>query len=851
MDLIALCRETYRILAGQVPDPRIPVANQLDSIPLGVLSLTRLTRAADMVRNQGLKCFFTTVLGSFHDRTMDLVRITDDLIDMDALAAFIWRSAPDYQCTNVTWTSRPGRRYDWLVSTNDGSGTRARPLNDRGISGADIMRHLLNDSRIPSRRRYKAFQWMKKTLGLVMPSPRVTWFSSQANDRFGYLISCASSWRITGAGTHRVYSKLLKKYFNVVTGITGLKIRRVVNMADPNMGPEVVDLLTRPAVENGERREVRLFGQATHENTRPQRIVRNTIASTIFQNGWSAVSPVPQAYTSWVPIEFARRCEVTNTYVYHNPSKGVHATPVVVFIGGRFVLTYKELWGGACVTEEPHATNPWHLVRNPYASGEGIHYHNPYMSRMASRPSGVPFGGRGIGSAMHPSARIATLLVSTGNETSPRGPQLVTFHVGSNIPTMESLLSHPTYYATVTPASVDPYGWMSDRGLRMAPEAMTATAQHSVIIGAMRDADPTPPLDARSISGPTPPEPDDDDDDDDDDSDSDSDSDSDDDSGSDSSRFPWLDRAGRPNRRAPATPPEFITVGRYHHHGGGTSLFRQPLGSANYTIGFELECGVHRSPHPQGGDSLVEATGEGHRIATPPGWGNDPNYGRGLFNRVEQDRSCGIDPRTGGRRPGVELVSNILPLGMAVIGQVRDLVEENKDWINNNITSRNCGGHMTVGTTVLSGQNLWNRIRSYSGLVYALFKRRLLVNYTFNNKRLNYDDRDIRYAAIRARGERGNRVEFRLVSRFKSTKDLMWKYEVFARIADALREDITFNDFLTEVRPTLLARYKTPEKVDIVIRFAKHFQLYLNTGVVHVSIHRYIDGPAVGWSVNH
>lgn len=245
-------------------------------------------------------------------------------------------------------------------------------------------------------------------------------------------------------------------------------------------------------------------------------------------------------------------------------------------------------------------------------------------------------------------------------------------------------------------------------------------------------------------------------------------------------------------------------------HGGATPY-------SDYTVGFEVE--KNRVVNLDGS----EAYDRGHYVDRTP-----------LFSRWERDGSCGVEGITHAYSLGKYQLfrSHVMASRHLLEGNVSDL--RSSEGREEDARRRfNCGGHITLNGPRVSMDN----VRHYAGLIYALYKKRLRNNFCEQNKNMQGSGRDMHYCAIRERG-RGS-IEFRLVRRVESHTNLLWRFRFFRKLAKAIHTNMSFEAYLRENRPLLNEVYNR-NKVRDVLADARHFNEYLNTGVIHSRISEYI-----------
>jgi hypothetical protein len=218
-----------------------------------------------------------------------------------------------------------------------------------------------------------------------------------------------------------------------------------------------------------------------------------------------------------------------------------------------------------------------------------------------------------------------------------------------------------------------------------------------------------------------------------------------------------------------------------------------------YAIGFEVE-----KKEINGCDSAGEYCGS-----------------RPLFCGVETDASC-----------GVEAISHIYSLDDDGWETFRNHVRQSSDWLHED-TDETCGGHVNISGPKVSLE----RIRRYAGLVYALYRFRLTNSYSCQDKGLKGGGGE-RYCPIRMK--RGTLAEFRLVSRVKNAEQIQWRFQFFRVLVECLHEERSFRYFMEKSRPLIREAYPDKEKRAEIRTFARHFNRYLQEGIIHSSIARFI-----------
>jgi hypothetical protein len=205
-----------------------------------------------------------------------------------------------------------------------------------------------------------------------------------------------------------------------------------------------------------------------------------------------------------------------------------------------------------------------------------------------------------------------------------------------------------------------------------------------------------------------------------------------------------------------------------------------------------------------------------------------------LFAGYERDGSC-----------GVEAVTNILPLlpsGLwrnkvySMMHDARNIIEDMRSPSNTK-----CGGHITLSCEGITGIELISLVRKFSGIVYAVYRHRLLNGYCRYNIRMAsnsvdwkglYVLNDRKYHVCKVKDDS---IEFRLPSRVQSVKQMMRRYELMYELLDfsVNNPNGNFNSFLKKVTPIVKSMYNGDmDKVQEILSLAKSFQRYIDKDIV-------------------
>jgi len=226
-----------------------------------------------------------------------------------------------------------------------------------------------------------------------------------------------------------------------------------------------------------------------------------------------------------------------------------------------------------------------------------------------------------------------------------------------------------------------------------------------------------------------------------------------------------------------------------------------------------------------------------------------------LFCGFEQDSSCGY-----------EAVTNILPL--VAEGQWRnkifDMMHKAEKIIDsrysradetrtmNGVQLHKCGGHITIACDGLTSRELMAKMRKYSGIIYSLYRGRLFNSYCNENLRMHTDRSGDGYSSyindVRGRYQIAlakdyGCLEYRIVSKFDSVKQMRERYELFYILMDTAvnAPSTSFKALMNKLKPLLTRMYDgNMEIVQERIVDAIDFQLWIDKAVITENTMRWL-----------
>ena len=232
-----------------------------------------------------------------------------------------------------------------------------------------------------------------------------------------------------------------------------------------------------------------------------------------------------------------------------------------------------------------------------------------------------------------------------------------------------------------------------------------------------------------------------------------------------------------------------------------------------------------------------------------------------LFCGFERDCSCGYDASV----KGYEAVTHILPLLPASLWRTKvyDMIHKAEKIIDDRFSPSNarCGGHINIGVAGMTGDEIRQAMRGNSGIILALFRKRLNSFYCGSNRRLQGRGEDgvdsasagessytygrtqihFKYQVALAKSDV---LEFRLPSRFESVKQMMRRYELFYEVVNFSinNPNGTHESLLKKVAPIILSMYNgDSEKASDVLEYARKFRKFILDGKIHRDIAEFLQ----------
>ena len=221
-----------------------------------------------------------------------------------------------------------------------------------------------------------------------------------------------------------------------------------------------------------------------------------------------------------------------------------------------------------------------------------------------------------------------------------------------------------------------------------------------------------------------------------------------------------------------------------------------------------------------------------------------------LFCGFERDGSCGY-----------EAVTHILPLlpNGKWKTKVFDMMLKAEKIIDDRYSpsDKRCGGHITIACEGMDGDDVLQAVRKNSGIILAMFRRRLKNAYCGSNRRLEkrgepfYNSHSCgsygrfeRHSKYQTALVKSNCLEFRIPSKFESVKQMMRRYELFYELMNYSinKPNGSYSGFIKVIKPIIMSMYNGDEaKANEVIELSKSFQKFINTGAISDDISEFLN----------
>lgn len=180
---------------------------------------------------------------------------------------------------------------------------------------------------------------------------------------------------------------------------------------------------------------------------------------------------------------------------------------------------------------------------------------------------------------------------------------------------------------------------------------------------------------------------------------------------------------------------------------------------------------------------------------------------------------------------GYELISPTFELNIPKIFKHIEGNEQLVAHINADI-SYSCGGHIHLSEVGLNGNELFNKIKGYTPLFYALYYGRVNKSYAKGKSNKDLENENEKYQAIKIHHDR---IEFRIISAVPNVNTLKWRTKLIKAILDSPTDDVHQAYFNVDTKFTKLLKEtysddKLKELKQRFINFTRQFEeIEINT----------------------
>jgi len=193
--------------------------------------------------------------------------------------------------------------------------------------------------------------------------------------------------------------------------------------------------------------------------------------------------------------------------------------------------------------------------------------------------------------------------------------------------------------------------------------------------------------------------------------------------------------------------------------------------------------------------------------------------------RKEKDGSL-VDENGDQSAGGYELISPAYELKTELIEKDIKANPVILGHINANINRLTCGGHINVSQAGLTGLELFERMKGYTPLFYALYYKRVNRDYSKGKSNNDLKSDNSKYQAIKIHD---NRLEYRIVSAVPNINTLLWRSKLFEIILNNQTDcpKVAFFNTQTILKNHLEEIY-SPTKLEAlnsrIIEYTKQFE---------------------------
>jgi hypothetical protein len=137
--------------------------------------------------------------------------------------------------------------------------------------------------------------------------------------------------------------------------------------------------------------------------------------------------------------------------------------------------------------------------------------------------------------------------------------------------------------------------------------------------------------------------------------------------------------------------------------------------------------------------------------------------------------------------------------------------------------SDNCGGHINLGATDYTPEQLFEGLSSFMPLLYTMYPHRIDRSYCQAKKKYNYRSPD-KYSAVYIKH---NVVEFRIFPAVRSVKNLLWRRDLIRIMCDNInKSELDVLKMLVNQNSKLYKHLRKIYSQDVLLERTKQFIMY-------------------------
>ena len=178
---------------------------------------------------------------------------------------------------------------------------------------------------------------------------------------------------------------------------------------------------------------------------------------------------------------------------------------------------------------------------------------------------------------------------------------------------------------------------------------------------------------------------------------------------------------------------------------------------------------------------------------------------------------------------GYELISPTFEFN---IDKIFEHIESNSILVNhiNAETSKNCGGHIHLSEDNLSGEQLFDKVKGYTPLFYALYYGRVDKTYCKGKANEDLRNENEKYQAIKIHSDR---IEFRIISAVPNVNTLKWRSKLLMMILQHPTNDIIKAYYNVDTKFTKLLKqtYSDDKLLEMKERFINYTKKFENLDI--------------------